>query len=292
MKVGIIGGSGLYNLKELDKVKNIQNDTPLGKPSSDFLTGEVHDIPLVFIPRHGIGHVLLPTEIPFRANIWGLKKLGVTHLISVGAVGSLKEEIIPGHIVFPDQFIDLTRHRTSTFFGNGVVAHVQFGDPVCPKLCEKLVKAAQVVGATIHLGGTYICMEGPAFSSRAESLLYRSWGADVIGMTNAQEAKLAREAEMAFASIALATDYDCWHPDHDAVTVEQVSKIMAQNTLVAKEIIDEFAIKFPQHREACSSGADTALDGAIMSSLQSLATEELEKFTAIAGRLLNEQEGK
>jgi len=239
MKVGIIGGSGLYNLKELEKVNNIQMDTPFGKPSSDFLTGEVHDIPVVFIPRHGIGHVLLPTEIPFRANIWGLKKLGVTHLISVGAVGSLKEEIIPGHMVFPDQFIDLTRHRTSTFFGNGVVAHVQFGDPVCPKLSGELVKAAQTVGAKNHLGGTYICMEGPAFSSRAESLLYRSWGADVIGMTNAQEAKLAREAEMAFASIALATDYDCWHVSETEVNVDDIIKVMHENVETARRIIVE-----------------------------------------------------
>ena len=239
MKVGIIGGSGLYNLKELDKVDNIQIDTPFGKPSSDFLTGEVHDIPVVFIPRHGIGHVLLPTEIPFRANIWGLKKLGVTHLISVGAVGSLKEEIIPGHIVFPDQFIDLTRHRTSTFFGNGIVAHVQFGDPVCPKLSKKLVQSAQTVGANIHLGGTYICIEGPAFSSRAESLLYRSWGADVIGMTNAQEAKLAREAEMSFASIALATDYDCWHISESEVNVDDIIKVMHENVETARRIIVE-----------------------------------------------------
>ena len=239
MKVGIIGGSGLYNLKELDKVNKIQIDTPFGKPSSDFLTGEIHDIPVVFIPRHGIGHVLLPTEIPFRANIWGLKKLGVTHLISVGAVGSLKEEIIPGHIVFPDQFIDLTRHRTSTFFGNGIVAHVQFGDPVCPKLSEKLVQSAQTLGASIHLGGTYICMEGPAFSSRAESLLYRSWGADVIGMTNAQEAKLAREAEISFASIALATDYDCWHVSESEVNVDDIIKVMHENVETARRIIVE-----------------------------------------------------
>ena len=245
MKVGIIGGSGLYNLKELDKVNNIQIDTPFGKPSSDFLTGELHDIPVVFIPRHGIGHVLLPTEIPFRANIWGLKKLGVTHLISVGAVGSLKEEIIPGHIVFPDQFIDLTRHRTSTFFGNGVVAHVQFGDPVCPKLSEKLVQSAKTVGANIHLGGTYICMEGPAFSSRAESLLYRSWGADVIGMTNAQEAKLAREAEIAFASIALATDYDCWHISESEVNVEDIIKVMHENVETARRIIVETLRNLP-----------------------------------------------
>jgi 5'-methylthioadenosine phosphorylase len=245
MKVGIIGGSGLYNLKELEKADNVQLDTPFGKPSSNFLTGEVHGIPVIFIPRHGLGHVLLPTEIPFRANIWGLKKLGVTHLISVGAVGSLKEEIIPGHMVFPDQFIDLTRHRTSTFFGNGVVAHVQFGDPVCPKLCEKLVQAAQTVGANIHLGGTYICMEGPAFSSRAESLLYRSWGADVIGMTNAQEAKLAREAEMAFASIALATDYDCWHVSESEVNVEDIIKVMHENVETARRIIAETLRNLP-----------------------------------------------
>ena len=245
MKVGIIGGSGLYNLKELEKVDTVQLDTPFGKPSSDFLTGEVHDIPVIFIPRHGLGHILLPTEIPFRANIWGLKKLGVTHLISVGAVGSLKEEIIPGHMVFPDQFIDLTRHRTSTFFGNGVVAHVQFGDPVCPKLSEKLVQAAQAVGATIHLGGTYICMEGPAFSSRAESLLYRSWGADVIGMTNAQEAKLAREAEMAFVSIALATDYDCWHVSESEVNVEDIIKVMHENVETARRIIVETLRNLP-----------------------------------------------
>ena len=245
MKVGIIGGSGLYNLKELEKVNTVQLDTPFGKPSSDFLTGEVHNIPVIFIPRHGLGHVLLPTEIPFRANIWGLKKLGVTHLISVGAVGSLKEEIIPGHMVFPDQFIDLTRHRTSTFFGNGVVAHVQFGDPVCPKLSEKLVQAAQTVGASIHLGGTYICMEGPAFSSRAESLLYRSWGADVIGMTNAQEAKLAREAEMSFASIALATDYDCWQVSESEVNVEDIIKVMHDNVETARRIIVETLKNLP-----------------------------------------------
>ncbi len=245
MKIGIIGGSGLYNLKELEKEEKIQIDTPFGKPSSDFLTGEVHNIPVVFIPRHGVGHVLLPTEIPFRANIWGLKKLGVSHLISVGAVGSLKEEIKPGHMVFPDQFIDLTRHRNSTFFGNGVVGHVQFGDPVCSMLCEKLLQSAQKIKATTHLGGTYICMEGPAFSSRAESLLYRSWGADVIGMTNAQEAKLAREAEMAFASIALATDYDCWHVSESEVNVEDIIKVMHENVETARRIIVETLKNLP-----------------------------------------------
>jgi len=239
MKVGIIGGSGLYHLEELKEVEEVQLDTPFGKPSSNFVTGEVNGIPVVFLPRHGIGHVLLPTEIPFRANIWGLKMLGVTHLISVGAVGSLREEIEPGHMVFPDQFIDLTRHRKSTFFGNGVVGHVQFGNPVCSELRGKLVEAAQTVGATMHVGGTYICMEGPAFSSRAESLLYRSWGADVIGMTNVQEAKLAREAEMAFASIALATDYDCWHVSESEVSVEDIIKVMHANVETARQILVE-----------------------------------------------------
>ncbi|MCK5900471.1 S-methyl-5'-thioadenosine phosphorylase, partial [bacterium] len=239
MKVGIIGGSGLYHLEELEEVEEVHLDTPFGKPSSYFVTGEVNGIPVAFLPRHGIGHVLLPTEIPFRANIWGLKMLGVTHLISVGAVGSLREEIEPGHMVFPDQFIDLTRHRKSTFFGNGVVGHVQFGNPVCSELSGKLVEAAQTVGATMHVGGTYICMEGPAFSSRAESLLYRSWGADVIGMTNVQEAKLAREAEMAFASIALATDYDCWHVSESEVSVEDIIKVMHANVETAQQILVE-----------------------------------------------------
>jgi 5'-methylthioadenosine phosphorylase len=239
MKVGIIGGSGLYHLEELEEVEEVHLDTPFGKPSSNFVTGEVNGIPVAFLPRHGIGHVLLPTEIPFRANIWGLKMLGVTHLISVGAVGSLREEIEPGHMVFPDQFIDLTRHRKSTFFGNGVVAHVQFGNPVCSELSGKLAEAAKTVGANMHVGGTYICMEGPAFSSRAESLLYRSWGADVIGMTNVQEAKLAREAEMAFASIALATDYDCWHVSESEVSVEDIIKVMHANVETARQVLVE-----------------------------------------------------
>jgi len=237
MKLGIIGGSGLYNLKELKVFKEENLETPFGKPSSRFITGEINGVNVVFLPRHGIGHVLLPTEIPYCANIWGLKMLGVTHLISVGAVGSLREEIKPGHMVFPDQFIDLTRHRKSTFFGNGVVGHVQFGDPVCTKLCRLLIDSANSLGAKVHDGGTYICMEGPAFSSRAESKLYRSWGADVIGMTNAQEAKLAREAEMAFASIALATDYDCWHVSESEVSVDDIVRVMNANVKMASQII-------------------------------------------------------
>lgn len=237
MRVGIIGGSGLYHLKELERVEEVALETPFGKPSSVFISGEVHGTPVAFLPRHGVGHVLTPSEIPFRANIWGLKKLGVTHLISVGAVGSLKEAIAPGHMVFPDQFIDLTKRRDSTFFGQGLVAHVQFGDPVCAQLRGLLLKCARKVGATCHDGGAYVCMEGPAFSSRAESMIYRSWNADVIGMTNVQEAKLAREAEMSFASIALATDYDCWHVSETEVSVNDVIKVMHENVETARKIL-------------------------------------------------------
>ena len=237
MKLGVIGGSGLYDLEGLTNIEEIQMSTPFGDPSDAYICGELHNIPIVFLPRHGKGHRILPSEIPFLANIWGLKKLGVTHLISVGAVGSLKEEIAPGHIVFPDQFIDLTRHRRSTFYGNGVVVHAQFGDPVCDNLKNLLQDAAKDVGVTYHEGGTYICMEGPLFSTRAESNLYRSWGASIIGMTNAQEAKLAREAEIDFATIALATDYDCWHQSEEEVTIEQILKVMGENVENTKKII-------------------------------------------------------
>jgi 5'-methylthioadenosine phosphorylase len=284
MKVGIIGGSGLYHLEELKEVEEVHLDTPFGKPSSNFVTGEVNGIPVAFLPRHGIGHVLLPTEIPFRANIWGLKMLGVTHLISVGAVGSLREEIEPGHMVFPDQFIDLTRHRISTFFGNGVVGHVQFGNPVCSELRGKLVEAAQTVGATMHVGGTYICMEGPAFSSRAESLLYRSWGADVIGMTNVQEAKLAREAEMAFASIALATDYDCWHVSESEVSVEDIIKVMHANVetarLILVETLQRISPDFP------NSQAD-ALKFSIITDKSKISKKTCRDLDLLLGRYLD-----
>jgi len=284
MKVGIIGGSGLYHLEELEEVEEVHLDTPFGKPSSYFVTGEVNGIPVAFLPRHGIGHVLLPTEIPFRANIWGLKMLGVTHLISVGAVGSLREEIEPGHMVFPDQFIDLTRHRKSTFFGNGVVGHVQFGNPVCSELSEKLVEAAQTVGATMHVGGTYICMEGPAFSSRAESLLYRSWGADVIGMTNVQEAKLAREAEMAFASIALATDYDCWHVSESEVSVEDIIKVMHANVETARQILVETLRKISP--DFPNSQAD-ALKFSIITDKSKISKKTCRDLDLLLGRYLD-----
>lgn len=229
IKVGIIGGSGLYNLEDFKNIKEVQLYTPFGNASEVFVEGTWYDIPVVFLSRHGRGHRILPTEIPFKANIWGMKKLGVTHLISVSAVGSLKEEIKPGHIVLPDQFIDLTKNRDSTFFGKGLVVHTQFGDPICASLLDLISKASQDEGITHHCSGTYVCIEGPLFSTRAESNLYRSWGASVIGMTNAQEAKLAREAEMSFATIALATDYDCWHQSEEEVTVEAILEVMKNN---------------------------------------------------------------
>lgn len=254
MKVGVIGGSGLYDLPGIKDIQEEQFDTPFGEASDTFITGTFHEIPVVFLPRHGKGHRLLPTEIPFRANIWGMKKLGVTHLISVSAVGSLKEEIVPGHIVFPDQFIDRTRQRVSTFFGNGIVAHVQFGDPVCPNLLKHLAQAAEQVEATYHQGGTYVCMEGPLFSTRAESHLYRSWDASIIGMTNIQEAKLARESEMCFATIALATDYDCWHQSEEEVTVEQILQVMHKNIETSKKILSRTLEILPSERP-CPCGS-------------------------------------
>jgi len=239
MKIGIIGGSGLYEMEGLHRIEEQRLDTPFGSPSDAFVSGVLHDREVVFLPRHGKGHRLLPSEIPYLANIWAMKQLGVTHLISVSAVGSLKEEIQPGQLVFPDQFIDRTYLRPSTFFGRGVIAHIQFGDPVCPVLLPQLGEAARALDIGHHQGGTYICMEGPAFSTRAESQMYRSWGGAVIGMTNLQEAKLAREAEMCFATIALATDYDCWHETEEEVTIEAILQVMAQNIASSKRLLGD-----------------------------------------------------
>lgn len=235
--IGVIGGSGLYEMEGLTDVKRVAVDTPFGPPSDEYITGNLDGVKMVFLPRHGRGHRLLPSEVNYRANIYGMKKLGVSRLISVSAVGSMKEEIVPGHIVIPDQFIDRTNGRVSTFFGGGVVAHVQFADPVCRELSGVLHDAAKDAGAVVHKGGTYICMEGPAFSTRAESNLYRSFGVSVIGMTNIPEAKLAREAEICYGVIALATDYDCWHEAHEDVSVEAVLATIKRNVAMAKSII-------------------------------------------------------
>ena len=244
--LGIIGGSGLYDMEGLTNIERQTVDTPFGKPSDQYLTGELSSgTKLVFLPRHGAGHHLLPGEINYRANIFGFKRLGVQWLLSVSAVGSMKEEIAPGHMVVPDQFYDRTRGRISTFFGKGIVAHVPFGDPTCEKLRKIVVEASNKVGATTHDGGTYICMEGPQFSSRAESLDYRSKGVSVIGMTNLPEAKLAREAEMSYATLALATDYDCWHQSEDDVQADAVVEVMKKNVATAQKIIQEAAANVP-----------------------------------------------
>jgi 5'-methylthioadenosine phosphorylase len=240
IRIGVIGGSGLYEMEGLIDLREERLTTPFGDPSDVYVIGRLADVPdteLVFLPRHGRGHRFNPSEVNYRANIFGMKMLGVSWIISVSAVGSLREEIVPGHVVVIDQFIDRTQHRKATFFEGGVVAHVSFADPVCPTLREYLLAGARSAGATVHDGGTYVNMEGPAFSTRAESHLYRSWGAQVIGMTNLTEAKLAREAEISYATLAMATDYDCWHPHHDAVTVDQVVAVVVANVNLAKSII-------------------------------------------------------
>ena len=241
-KIGIIGGSGLYKMDALKNVKEVKLDTPFGSPSDALIVGTLEDTTVAFLARHGRYHHLLPSELPFRANIHAMKQLGVEYIISASAVGSLKAEVKPLDIVIPDQFIDRTKNRIATFFGDGIVAHVAFGDPVCPKLANIVADAIESLNIPevhLHRGGTYVCMEGPAFSTKAESNLYRSWDATVIGMTNLTEAKLAREAEIAYATLALVTDYDCWHPEHDSVTVEMIIDNLRHNAINAQKAIQE-----------------------------------------------------
>ncbi len=260
--IGVIGGSGLYEIEGLTDVREERLETPFGAPSDAYICGVLDGVKMVFLPRHGRGHRLLPSEVNYRANIYGMKLLGVGRIISVSAVGSMKESIAPGHIVIPDQFFDRTQgKRASTFFGNGVVGHVQFADPVCGELSAALYAAAGEVGATVHRGGTYICIEGPNFSTRAESNIYRSWGVDVIGMTNLPEARLAREAEICYGTVALATDYDCWHSEHDDVSVEAVLAIIEQNVATARSIIKAVV---PKLAALGACGCGEALRYAIM----------------------------
>ena len=235
--LGVIGGSGLYDMEGLTAVRNVQVRTPFGRPSGAVTVGTLDGTRIAFLSRHGRGHQLHPGEINYRANIYALKSLGVTRLISVSAVGSMKESIRPGDVVFPDQFIDLTKRRISTFFEGGIVAHVAFGEPVCQQLSKALISSGQRLAASFHRGGTYLCMEGPQFSTKAESRLYRSWGVDVIGMTNMPEAKLAREAELCYATMALVTDYDCWHETEDAVTVDAILATLQKNVALAKRLL-------------------------------------------------------
>src|SRR5499433_2244340 len=258
--VGVIGGSGLYQMEGLKKIREVEIKTPFGRPSEKFIKGTLAETELAFLPRHGKGHRWLPTEVNFRANIFAMKKLGVERIIAVSAVGSLQEEIAPGHVVIPDQFIDRTTQRPSTFFGRGIVAHVSFADPVCAELCATLTRAAREERASVHQRGTYLCMEGPQFSTRAESRLYRTWGADVIGMTNLQEAKLAREAEICFGTVALATDYDCWNQTAGDVEIEHVLKVFAQNVALAQETIRRVVPSLSDLRScACASSLKNAI---------------------------------
>ena len=253
--IGVIGGSGLYEMEGLTLVKTVKVATPFGRPSDDYLIGTLFGRRVAFLPRHGRGHRIMPSDINYRANIFGMKKLGVERIISVSAVGSMKEEIKPGDIVIPDQFYDHTKHRRSTFFGDGIVAHVGMAEPVCAELGNILVDAGATAGAVVHRGGTYLCMEGPQFSTRAESLTYRTWNADVIGMTNATEAKLAREAELCYSTIALATDYDCWHHSEESVTVEAVLAVMKKNIETSKTLIREAVRMLPPSRSCLCGGA-------------------------------------
>jgi 5'-methylthioadenosine phosphorylase len=258
--IGIIGGSGLYDMADVTDRTEIKLTTPFGDPSGPYLLGTLRGRRVAFLARHGAGHRLLPSELNFRANIFGMKTLGVEYILSASAVGSLKEEYKPLDIVIPDQFIDRTRGRISTFFGRGLAAHVGFAHPFCRILSRLVSSSGQDSGAVVHTGGTYVCMEGPQFSTLAESKLYRSWGADIIGMTNLQEAKLAREAEICYTTIALVTDYDCWHPDHDSVTVEMVIANLMQNAKTAQHIIAKAVEALPYERTCeCASALKYAL---------------------------------
>jgi 5'-methylthioadenosine phosphorylase len=258
--VGVIGGSGLYQMEGLKKIREVEIKTPFGRPSEKFIKGTLGETELAFLPRHGKGHRWLPTEINFRANIFAMKKLGVDRIISVSTVGSLREQIAPGDIVIPDQFIDRTTQRPSTFFGGGLVAHVSLADPFCQDLTEKLAASAISEGGKVHSRGTYLCMEGPQFSTRAESHLYRSWGADIIGMTNFQEAKLAREAEICFGTLALATDYDCWNQAAGDVEIESILAVLQQNVALAQRIIGRTVTLLTDSRAcACRSSLKDAI---------------------------------
>lgn len=289
-EIGIIGGSGLYTMPGLADVYEITVDTPFGNPSDMFVLGTLEGRKVAFLARHGRGHRLLPSELNFRANIYAFKKLGVERIISVSAVGSLKEEHKPTDFVIPDQFIDRTYRRISTFFGEGLVAHVAFGDPVCAEVAGAIRDSCRQSDVVGKMGGTYVCMEGPQFSTKAESNLYRSWGADVIGMTNLQEAKLAREAEICYATVAMVTDYDCWHPDHDAVTVEQVVKVLNTNSGNATRVVRQAVALMPKERR-CKCGS--ALQYAILTDPAKIPPAIRQKLSLLIDKYLNKgQEAK
>ena len=283
-EIGIIGGSGLYSMPGLTIVREARQETPFGDPSDPYVLGTLEGRKVAFLARHGRGHRILPTELNFRANIYGFKQLGVQRIVSVSAVGSLKEEHKPLDFVIPDQFFDRTRHRVDTFFGDGVVAHIAFADPVCPQLSTVVEDACRKVNVTGKRGGTYLNMEGPQFSTKAESNLYRSWGMDVIGMTNLQEAKLAREAEICYVTVAMVTDYDCWHPHHESVTVDQIVAVLMKNAENAAKVVRETVAAMPAER-TCKCGA--ALAHAILTERDKIPAATRKKLSLILDKYLS-----
>jgi len=282
-KIAVIGGSGLYDIEGMENIEEVDINTPFGKPSDKIVVGKLEEVGVAFLPRHGRGHRILPTEVPYRANIYALKSIGVERIIGINSVGSLKEEFKPNDLLIPNQLIDRTRGRVSTFFGEGIVAHIPFGEPFCPSLSQLVYQAAKDAGATAHRGGTYVVMEGPAFSTKAESMLYRSWGADVIGMTALPEAKLAREAEICYAVIACVTDYDCWRRGHDAVTAEMIISRLRQNIDTAKRIIKLAVQKIPSKRD-CDCA--TALSTALITAPDAMPEAQKQKLDLLIGKYL------
>jgi 5'-methylthioadenosine phosphorylase len=280
-RIGIVGGSGLYDMAELTGREERTIDTPFGAPSAPYVIGDLRGKRVAFLARHGAGHRFMPSELNYRANIFGFKLLGVEYLLSASAVGSLKEEYKPMDLVIPDQFLDRTRGRISTFFGNGLVAHVGFAHPFCRPLSAIAFASAQSAGAAVHKGGTYVCMEGPQFSTLAESMLYRSWGMDIIGMTNLQEAKLAREAEICYATVALVTDYDCWHPSHDEVTVDMIVANLTQNARMAQQVIASAVDALPFER-TCECA--TALKHALITRPEAIPADARERLAPLVGK--------
>lgn len=281
--IGIIGGSGLYTMKEFQLEKKVSLVTPFGRPSDAFLIGKLSGRPVIFLPRHGVGHRISPSEINYRANIWGLKKLGVEAIFSVSAVGSLKEEIEPSHMVVVDQFIDRTFKRATTFFEKGIVAHVSLAHPLCERLRRLLIAGCEVAGATVHKKGTYLCMEGPAFSTRGESLSYRAMGADVIGMTNATEARVAREAEICYATLALSTDYDCWRETGEAVTTDEIIAVLLKNVAKAQAILGETVRRFENDSDC---PCQNALANAILTDRKKIPASVKKRLAPIVGKYL------
>jgi 5'-methylthioadenosine phosphorylase len=282
-EIGIIGGSGLYSMPGLTDVQEVKQQTPFGDPSDAYVLGTLEGRKVAFLARHARGHRILPSELNFRANIYGFKQLGVERILSVSAVGSLKEEHKPLDFVIPDQFFDRTRHRIDTFFGDGIVAHISFGDPICGELAATVDSACKKAGVTGKRGGSYVCMEGPQFSTKAESNVYRSWGMDVIGMTNLQEAKLAREAEICYVTVAMVTDYDCWHPHHDSVTVDQIIAVLIKNAENAAKVVRGSVAAMPKGR-SCKCGA--ALAHAILTERDKIPAATRKKLSLILDKYL------